>query len=53
MDATMVVSQNSTMLQLIEQVSQTKMENEQILEQFDCLAAQMEAFMNTQTTTPD
>jgi len=41
----MVTSQASAISQLTEQVSQIKLENWQILNWFDWLAAQMEAFM--------
>jgi len=50
-DAQMVVSQNLAISQLTKQVSQIKMENKQIMEQFDRLAAQMEVFLNSQTPT--
>jgi len=50
-DAQMVTSQMSAISQLIKQVSQIKMENKQIMEHFDRLVAQMEAFFNNQTTT--
>jgi len=50
-DAQMVTSQTLAKSQLTEQVSQIKMENKQIMENFDRLADQMEAFFNNQTTT--
>jgi len=49
-DMTTVVSQNSVISQLTEQVSQIKMESKQLLDQFDWLAAQMEQFISTQTS---
>jgi len=50
-DANMVMSQTSVISHLMEQVSQIKIENRQMMECFDQLAAQMEAFLNNQTTT--
>jgi len=47
-DMTMVASYNTTISQLMEQVLLIKMENKQILDWFDWLASQMEAFMNHQ-----
>jgi len=49
-DATTIASQNSAVSLLMEQVSQIKLENKQMLEHFNWLATQMKAFMNTQTT---
>jgi len=46
-------SQNSTISQLTEQVSQIKMENKQLIDQFDRLTERMENFFssaNSQTT---
>jgi len=51
-NATMVASENSVISQLMEQVSQVKFENKQLLDRFDWLAAQMEAFMSNQTPQP-
>jgi len=42
-----MVLQNTTISQLMEQASIIKMENKQILEQFNSLALQMEAFMKS------
>jgi len=51
-DATTVASQNSIILQLMEQVLQIKLlENKQMLNHFVWLATQMEAFMSGTTTT--
>jgi len=51
-NAQTLMLQTSTISQLTEQVTQIKLENEQILDQFDQLAAQMEAFMSqSQSTT--
>jgi len=35
----------------MEQVLQIKLKNKQLLDWFDCLAAQMEQFMSNQTTS--
>jgi len=48
-DATMVALHNTTISQLTKQISIIKMENKQILNQFDHLASQMETFLNFQT----
>jgi len=46
-----VTSQSSAISQLTEQVAQIKLENKQLLDHFDHLATQMEAFM-TQSQPP-
>jgi len=46
----MVASQNLAFSQLTEQVSQIKLENKQLLDCFNWLSAQMEAFMSNQQT---
>jgi len=51
-DVATVTSQNTTISQLTEQVSIIKMENKQIMDCFDLLASQMDAFMNSQATQP-
>jgi len=51
LDATMVASQNSAISQLMEQVSQIKIENKQLLDCFDWLATKMEAFMSNQQSS--
>jgi len=52
LDAITVVSQNTSISQLMEKFSLLKMENKQIIDHFDRLlaAAQMEAFMKQNTS---
>jgi len=47
-DNSTVMSQQTSISQLTEQISAIKVENKQIIDHFDNLAAQLEAFMNNQ-----
>jgi len=47
-DNATVMSQQTSISQIMEQITAMKVENKQILGRFDKLTAQMEAFLNSQ-----